>query len=65
MLVVKLSTYPSLILISQLNKKDPKIIATPFIPILKTANSSENLLTSMDVPGKDEVVGGNAAGEAI
>lgn len=65
MLFMKLSICLSPILTSQLSKKGPKIIVTLLTPMLKTANSSENLLTLVNVVEKDEVINRNVTSVAI
>lgn len=54
--IVKLLICLSLILTSQLNNKDLKIIVIPFTFMLRTANLSENLLILIDIIEEDEVI---------
>lgn len=63
--VVKLSICLSLILTSQLNKKGLKIFTAPLILMLRIANLSENLLTSVDVTKTNEVLAKNITAKAI
>lgn len=65
MLVVKLSIYLSPILTSHLSKKGSRMIAAPLTSILRTANSSKNLLTLVNLAEKNEVMVGNVTGKAI
>lgn len=65
LLEVKLSICLSLILISQLNKKDTKIIFALLIPMLKIVNSSKNLLISVAIIEKNEIVGRNIIDRTI
>lgn len=55
-LMMKLSICLSLILTFQLNKKSPKIIIIPLIPILRVANLLENLLILIDMVEENKMV---------
>lgn len=56
MLIVERSICLSLILTFWLSKKGPRIIVASPTSMLRTTNSSKNLLISINVAKKDEVV---------